>query len=176
MRSKDVLRQPYRPIPKQPPGGRPAQQGEAHGAGRAASLWLGRQWGAHPRTGARLQCFAALCGNLALGFSLFGACALHVCLFHFSKKCHCFINLRNFRSPSSPWRGRWSWLGLVCTPPGLVKWGLPPCRNRSAPAQGVLLENKIRLPTATGAAQSSFLLLGFLSSFAKLVTESAALC
>lgn len=146
------------------------------GQGRAASLWLGRQWGAHPRTGARLQCFAALCGNLALGFSLFGACALHVCLFHFSKKCHCFINLRNFRSPSPPWRGRWSWLGLVCIPPGLVKWGLPPCRNRSAPAQGVLLENKIRLPTATGAAQSSFLLLGFLSSFAKLVTESAALC
>lgn len=145
-------------------------------AGRAAAPWLGRQRGAQPRTGARLQRFAAFCGNLVWGFSLCGARALHVCLFHFSKKCHYFINMRNFRSPPPPWRGRWSWLGLVCTPPGLVKWGLPPCRNPSAPAQGVLLENKVRLPIATGAAQSSFLLLGFLSSFAKLVSGSAALC
>lgn len=48
--------------------------------------------------------------------------------------------------------------------------------TRSVQSQWTLLENKIKLLIAVRATESSILLLGFLVSFAKLITESAAPC
>lgn len=75
MRSKDVLRQPYRPIPKQPPGRRPAQQGEAHGAGSGSFPVAREAVGSAPEDRSPLAVLCCFVWKSSVGlFPLRGMC------------------------------------------------------------------------------------------------------